>query len=242
MADIIIEPSLLPKEEKLTGPCLFCLTPYETGILKRYFPAGQSTPEFLFNSYLYRIDHSYGTFYWAGPAIGAPMAVMSMEKLIARGITKFIAVGWCGSLTDKVRATELVLPSRGLSEEGVSGHYLGGPISRLPGSFRGKVADQLAGEGFTVHHEPVWTTDALYRESWSRAKRYSAQGLVAVDMEFTALARLAAFRGVELAVVLIVSDEIREGYNKTSFKGKGFKKTSKSLMEALINGLRNEDF
>lgn len=164
-----------------------------------------------------------------------------MEKLIARGISRFIAVGWCGSLMDNVRATELVLPSWGLSEEGVSSHYLGGRISRLPGPFKKKVADLLSREGFPVHHGPVWTTDALYRESWTQARRYSTQGIVAVDMEFTALARLAAFRGVDLAVVLIVSDEIRGGASEASFKGKVFKKTSKSLIESLVEGLRKDE-
>lgn len=237
MSDIIIEPAILPKEEELEGACLFCLTPYESGVLKRIIPSRLTSQLFLFHSNLYKISAESSDYHWAGPAIGAPMAVMTLEKLIALGLKRFIAVGWCGSLDDNVRATDLVIPSWGISEEGTSRHYLGGRIIRLPGFFREKVIDHLTAEDFIVHPGPVWTTDALYRESWPRAKHYSTQGIVAVDMEFTALARIASFRGIELSVVLIVSDEIRKGISKSSFKGKVFKRKSRTLLESLLGFL-----
>ncbi len=239
MSDIVIQPSILPGEKRLYGSCLYCLTPYEVGILKRSYPADRVEPLFLFQSNLCKVTSTPNAFYWAGPAIGAPMAVMTMEKLIARGLKRFIAVGWCGSLVENVETTDLVIPAWGISEEGTSGHYLGGRRCHLPGFFREKVAEYLADCGFVIHQSPVWTTDALYRESWSKVKRFGRQGVVAVDMEFTALARLAAFRGIELAVVLLVSDVIRGGESIPAYKGKVFKKKSRTLvgsLAALLSG------
>ena len=59
----------------------------------------------------------------AGPAPGAPYAVMVLEKLIALGVQTVVALGWCGSLKPEVRIGDLIIPESAHSEEGTSGHY-----------------------------------------------------------------------------------------------------------------------
>ncbi len=57
-----------------------------------------------------------------GPMLGAPQAVLVLEKLIALGVTEVMAVGWCGSLQPDVKIGDLVLPTGAFSEEGTSPH------------------------------------------------------------------------------------------------------------------------
>ena len=57
------------------------------------------------------MNESQGYFI-AGPAIGAPMAVMTMEKLIALGARRIFLFGWCGSMRDSLGIGDLLLPIR----------------------------------------------------------------------------------------------------------------------------------
>jgi len=58
----------------------------------------------------------------AGPAIGAPLATMLLEVLIAFGTCQIIALGSCGSLDEKLRIGHFVIPESALSDEGTSSH------------------------------------------------------------------------------------------------------------------------
>jgi len=58
------------------------------------------------------------------------------------------------------------------------------------------------------HSGKVWTTDAIYRETEAKVLAYGSQGMLAVEMEMSALFTVARFRGVALAGLLIVSDEL----------------------------------
>ena len=75
----------------------------------------------------------------AGPMLGAPQTVLVLERMIALGARKFIALGWCGSLRSDVRIGDIVLPSGAISEEGTSAHYPGvecAPSSELFNSLK----------------------------------------------------------------------------------------------------------
>ncbi len=158
-----------------------------------------------------------------GPTPGAPYAVMVLEKLIALGARSIVAWGWCGSLRSQAVIGDLILPEAAISEEGTSGHYPGAqkvsrPDARLCQTLRGA----LTAAGLTFHAGPIWTTDALYRETRGKVRAYSAQGVWAVEMELAALFNVARFRGIALAGLLVVSDELftltwRHGLREEAF-------------------------
>ena len=153
-----------------------------------------------------------------GPAPGAPYAVMVLEKLISLGGRWFIACGWCGSLRPEVRIGELVLPILAYSEEGTSRHYppqAHGP--RPDPVLVALLARELQERQLPYHQGEIWTTDAIYRETKRKIREYGAMGRLAVEMELAALFTVAAYRGVGLAGLLVVSDELhtltwRAGY------------------------------
>lgn len=160
----------------------------------------------------------------AGPAVGAPQAVMVTEKLIALGVREILAVGWCGSLQRNTAIGDIVIPLGAVCEEGTSAHYpVGhpppGPSLELVAALR----QALRIGGFTIHEGMVWTTDAPYRETAAKVAEYQRKGVLAVDMETSALFTLAAYRGIRLAVLLVVSDDLStlkwiHGFGTSVFK------------------------
>lgn len=145
----------------------------------------------------------------AGPAPGAPYAVMILEKLIALGAQTVIAVGWCGSLRAEATIGDLIIPDAAHSEEGTSGHYpLAEPDPKPAAGLCRTVQNRLSAAGLAFHLGKVWTTDAIYRETRAKVLAYGSQGILAVEMEMSALFTVARYRGVDLAGLLVVSDEL----------------------------------
>ena len=140
--------------------------------------------------------------------MGAPIAVMLLEQLIALGARRFIYLGFCGALNPAYRIGDCFMPTTGVREEGTSYHYL--PADVVPTaspSLRALVMDEAATQKVPVQSGPIWTTDALYRETALKIQRFQAAGVHAVDMEMAALFAVAQYRACEVGAILIVSDE-----------------------------------
>lgn len=195
----------------------------------------QGRQHFLYNSKLYVINNAGKSFFIAGPAVGSPMAVMVLEKLIALGAKRLIVYGWCGSLSDKLHIGDILLPTWALSEEGTSVHY---PLAEKAVSskkMRDFLLSRLNKTANKIVEAPIWTTDAPYRETREKVYRYGSQGILGVDMEYGALCTVALFRGVEMAAVMLVSDELAPDVWRPGFKSKSFKKDSQKILNNLMN-------
>ncbi len=172
----------------------------------------------LFNAELYCNDR----LFLAGPAVGAPMAVLCLEKLIALGARRIVLYGWCGSLVQNLHIGDLFMPTDALSEEGTSAHYQPVPLP-IADSLHRDLLDRLVGLEYAPRQGVIWTTDAVYRETREKVAIHGAHGILAVDMEYAALRTVAAFRGISLAAVMLVSDELfgpawRSGYGQPAFR------------------------
>jgi uridine phosphorylase len=169
------------------------------------------------------------SFTLAGSFLGAPQAVMGMEMIIPLGAKRIWVFGWCGSLDPALRIGNLVIPTRGISEEGTSQHYpIGERLPTTDTSLNEILAEALGEEGQTFRKGMVWTTDAPFRETPSKVRDFQGRGVLAVDMEMSALMTLAIFRDVKLTGLLVVSDELFDlkwnpGFSSPEFqKGLGF--------------------
>jgi uridine phosphorylase len=175
----------------------------------------------------------------AGPMVGAPQAVMAMEKLIALGGQRFWVIGWCGSLQAGLKIGDLIIPTSAVSEEGTSAHY---PIRQTRPEADPELCDRLVN---TLHSNRiafqkgrVWTMDAPYRETPSKIKIFQQKGVLAVEMEMSALITLALFRKVSLAGLLVISDELaglrwQPGFNTLALN-KGSHLACQALMQTLV--------
>lgn len=182
----------------------------------------------LFNAELYCNDR----LFLAGPAVGAPMAVLCLEKLIALGARRIVLYGWCGSLAQSLRIGDLFMPTDALSEEGTSAHYQPTPLPIVDTLHR-DLLKALIGLGHAPRQGMIWTTDAVYRETREKVASLGARGILAVDMEYAALRTVAAFRGVSLAAVLLVSDELSGAAWRSGYGQPAFRRQSRTLLAQL---------
>lgn len=230
--DALINPERLPNERPIPKRGILFINPNEAHFAVQNAIKLGGRRQYLFNSNLIVLKE-YNVFI-AGPCIGAPMAVMVLEKLIALGANEFIVFGWCGSLTPELTCETLFLPIRGFSEEGTSDHY---PVNGNPNSSEKlrTIAVACAERTSTPCQEGViWTTDAPYRETRSKIQAYQRLGAVAVDMEFTALCTVAKFRKANMAAMYLVSDELWREKWQSAFNRKGFKKRSQKIIMSLF--------
>ena len=182
---------------------------------------------------------------FAGPFLGAPQAVMGMEKVIALGAQRIWVWGWCGSLQPDLRIGDLVIPIDAVSEEGTSKHYPVGdkPVLTDEGLNR-MLGETLRQEGQAFRSGTTWTTDAVYRETAEKVRSYQEMGVLAVEMEMSALMTLAVFRSVRVTGLLVVSDELsslrwRPGFRDPGFEGKC--RMAGRLLWELVASLRGRE-
>ncbi|MDQ2785837.1 MAG: nucleoside phosphorylase [Chloroflexota bacterium] len=146
---------------------------------------------------------------WNGTLGGAPMAASALELLIAAGARTFIVAGIAGSLSPDVPIGGIVIPTGALREEGTSYHYLPPDVDLAPDpELTEALVMAAAARGITPGIGRVWTTDAIFREMGWKVRRYGAAGILAVEMELSALLAVAQVRGVRLAAVFAISDEL----------------------------------
>jgi uridine phosphorylase len=159
----------------------------------------------------------------AGPVVGAPYATMVAETLIAWGARTILFIGWCGAVSPMLTIGDLVVPSAAVIDEGTSPHYAAGASTACPSEpLMRQVAEACAAEGVCAHAGAVWTTDAVFRETRDEVTRHQRNGVLAVEMECSALFTVGGFRGVEVAALLVVSDDLSSLTWRPGFKDPRF--------------------
>ncbi len=230
------------KSEPGIGPdALLILIPDDLRYLAKYCRAEKIARIKAHFFEVYQAAEERGVpFTLSGPFLGAPQAVMGMEKLIALGAERIWALGYCGSLHPDLRIGDFLIPLRAASEEGTSQHY---PIGdRAPASnseLNQRLAAALKGIPKPLRQGAVWTTDAPYRETPEKIKGYRAEGLLAVEMEMSALMTVAIFRQIKFSGLLVVSDELFDMKWHSGFSNPELKKASRLAGELLVDVVRS---
>ncbi len=163
----------------------------------------------------------------AGPLLGAPQAAIVMEQLMCFGARQFVFFGWCGSLSPELTAGDILVPTSAFVDEGTSAHYPVGTDFSDEKRFASKglsgtLKKALKNMEIPFSEGAVWTTDALFRETPEKVDSFSEKGALAVDMELSALFSVASFYNVDLAGILVVSDELFTGTWRSGVADKAF--------------------
>lgn len=160
--------------------------------------------------------------------VGAPAAVISLERFIASGAKEILILGICGSLNPKFRMTSAVSISRALSCEGTSRLYF--PRKKIfhPSALlKKKVLRVLMAHHFPFQEGSIVSTDAPYRETKPWLNKMKQKGIDLVDMEVSAVFSLAEFYEIEAAALMIVSDELFSGRWEQDFSSPELEKKIK---------------
>lgn len=230
--EVIIEPRKGRGEELVPPGVVICFTPPDLKMVASSLGVSRAPKRKLDFWLLRQCPPPLDKVGVVGAAFGAPAAVTLLERLIVLGAKAVIGLGSCGSLQAEVPIGSVVIPEGSVIEEGTSAHYLAAGVRTSPHpQLMELVCGALEEEGVVPVRGKVWTTDAVFRETKLKVKKLAAQGVLAVDMESSALMTVANFRGIALVSVLVVSDELW-----TLKWRKGFKE--KRFVDALAAGAR----
>ena len=167
--------------------------------------------------------------------IGAPVLAALVEELVAQGAREFISVGTAGSLREDLKIGDLVICNRAVRDEGTSHHYL--PPSKYIRPSE-KLLERIERSAKSLSMEYTvgtsWTNDAPYRETRTEVMAFQKEGVVAVEMEASALFALGRYRGVETGAMFAISDSLAELEWKPGFSNTDVRKGLEKLFEIAL--------
>jgi len=203
----------------------------------------------LYLGKLYAENNLEEDFSIAGPMIGAPYAVMVLETLIAWGAMKILFYGWCGAVSDKVKIGDIIIPTGSMIDEGTSKHYSDSwslprcqntdnhneecHFSNPSELIVNKIRSVLRERNVAYHEGIIWSTDAIYRETPEKVAYFQSKGVLAVEMETSALFTVGKYRDVDVGAILVASDDLSALTWKTGFKDNDFKQSRKAACDAI---------
>ncbi|MHA1732406.1 MAG: phosphorylase family protein [Promethearchaeota archaeon] len=155
--------------------------------------------------------------------MGAPNTAVMMEALKRANARTVVRVDYCGAIAPEMEVGHLAVPRQAFVGDGTTPHYFPKHSSAVPfdedHASRPRVqgatntlqkaileaAEKLSG-GARVFSGPVWTTDALFRETPEKIKYWRSLGVETVDMESSALFYIGAQMNIRVASLLAASD------------------------------------
>jgi len=169
--------------------------------------------------------------------VGGPNIAAIVEEFSDFGVREFILWGYCGGIKKDLTFGDIILATGALREDGTSYHYIeddGTSIVYSNWVDKWAVDGKRAGflEGI------VWSCDAIYRETEQKIKKYSKEGILAVEMEVASFYSVCNFKNVNGIAFLVISDILtvnkwNPGFFEEQFK-KGAKKLFKFITEKAI--------
>ena len=141
------------------------------------------------------------------PGVGAPYVGAMLEQMIALGADYSIFLSGVGTLVKEIQRGEVILPTRALRDEGTSFHYQKPSRYSYPSELILKYTRKSLKEKRIPFHEgATWTTDAFFRETHQRVKKFRGEGCLCVEMEASALFSIAKFRKKHIGGIFIAGD------------------------------------
>jgi purine-nucleoside phosphorylase len=144
--------------------------------------------------------------------MGTPSLSIVVEELLRLGATRLIRVGTCGGIAPGLKTGDLVIATAACPVDGATTTYLHGEAYAPAADFALTHALVHAAEsaGIAVRAGLVASVDVFYNTDGDYAQRWRNRGVLAFEMEASALFYLAARAGVQAACALTVSDVLSE--------------------------------
>lgn len=154
-----------------------------------------------------------------GTGMGIPSIGIYVNELIqSYGVKNLIRVGTCGAIQDDVKVRDVIIAQASCTDSNMNNIIFPG-IDYAPVADFGllkKAYDAGVEKGLKIRVGNVFTADMFYRENMDLYKKVASYGVLAVEMETTALYTIAAKFGVNALTILTVSDHIFTGEETSS--------------------------
>ncbi len=234
-APAIIRPPRRRRDDPIGELAIMAATHPDLSQLRRRLGLTDDKGEPLFLSRYYPGAPPITAYGLAGPFMGAPQAAMLMETLAAWGARRFVFVGWCGALAPPLQNGDIVVPCGAIADEGTTRAYGCDQDRIAPASpdFQSELNDHLLQSGIDCREGLVWTTDAVFRETEDKVRRYQELGAQAVEMEISACLTVTHMRQLQFAALLTVSDELSDLRWRPGFSDPRFKKACQDVSQTI---------
>lgn len=168
--------------------------------------------------------------------VGAAPAAQILDWLIGYGAREIISAGSCGALKKFPESTFLT-PSKALRDEGTSYHYA--PPSRfaeISERARKAIEETILEHGMKYQEVITWSTDGFFRETKEKVAYRKSEGCSVVEMECSALAACAAFRGATWGMILYTADSLTDvdKYDERNWGGNAYEYALTLCLDAVI--------
>lgn len=154
-----------------------------------------------------------------GTGMGIPSISIYVNELIRDyGVKKLIRVGTCGGIQDGIHVRDVILAMSATTDSAVN-HAVFPNIDFAPTAdfeLLKKAYDIGTELGVSLRAGGVLSADVFYRDSMDIMKKLADYGVLAVEMETSALYTLAAKYGAQALTILTVSDHVFNGEDTTA--------------------------
>jgi purine-nucleoside phosphorylase len=146
-----------------------------------------------------------------GTGMGIPsIAIYARELITEYGVKNLIRVGSCGSIQKHIGINAIILAMTACTDSNINKLKFGGrdfaPAASFP--LLKKIYDAAAEKNIPIEVGSVFTTDLFYHDDPDYWKQWAEHGVLAIEMETTALYTLAAQFNVDALTILTVSDNL----------------------------------
>ena len=144
--------------------------------------------------------------------MGTPSLSIVVEELLRLGARKLVRVGTCGGIARGLRTGDLVIATAACPVDGATRTYLHGEPYAPAADFglTRDLVEAATAAGVEARTGLVASVDVFYNPDDDYAQRWRDRGVLAFEMEASALFYLAARSGVAAACALTVSDVLSE--------------------------------
>ncbi len=159
----------------------------------------------------------------------SPDSAFVTELLCSAGIEFLIRLGSCGVLRKDIQVGDMIVADRAFRGEGTTRYYVGEDF--VPEADK-DLSDKLfvfASEETKTHRGPIWTTDALFRETKEIVNSYIQKGAIAVDMIASSFFTIANLYQKKTAAILTASDNLITG--QLGFLDPGFMDAQRRMIQ-----------
>ncbi len=142
--------------------------------------------------------------------MGTPSLSIVVEELLNLGAKRLIRVGTCGGIAKGMKTGDLVIATAACPTDGATRTYLHGEAYAPAADFAltRALVDAADAAGIATRTGLVASVDVFYNTDADYAQRWRDRGVLAFEMEASALFFLAARAGVQAACALTVSDMV----------------------------------
>lgn len=156
--------------------------------------------------------------------VGAAPATQILDWLIGYGVREIISSGTCGGL-EKFPESTFLVPNKALRDEGTSYHYAApSRFIEISVKARKAIEETIIDHGMKYQEVITWSTDGFFRETKEKVEYRRNEGCSVVEMECSALAACAAFRGATWGMILYTADSLADvdKYDERNWGGNAY--------------------